>query len=410
VPPDDFFDGEWEEPSRTQETAPTRPVEPGDAPRGPRPGRARRGAEQPPREPRTRRPQRTGPLFRRPEGMPSFEGLEWGRLGMLGAGIIVVILVLLLLVRSCGGSSAGSKNRAFFDEQLKPVLTKSDQAAAQLHDLFQSQRALRLPQVQQRLSDAGALAQEALNQARALNPTKEVEPYQPYLLQTLSYRVNGIQCLRNNMEEAYKQKRATAGGAQLVRCVDRLLASDVVYSDSFYAPASKALQDKSIDAQVPTSAFLARSDRTLLTAQGMGSVLQRWKPSTAVNGLHGTKLDSVTAVSGGDAVTLRTGTVNTIKATDVAFRVTVTNGGDFPEFNVKVTITIGEGDARIVKSATIDQIGSKDTQTVEITGIASGSNQIPFGPAVPMKVAVAPVPGERTTANNRATYQIVFSL
>jgi uncharacterized membrane protein len=90
--------------------------------------------------------------------------------------------------------------------------------------------------------------------------------------------------------------------------------------------------------------------------------------------------------------------------------VTVTNGGDFPEFNIKVTITIGSGATKIVKSTTIDQIGSKETRTVEITGIASGSNQIPFAQALPMKVQVDPVPGERTKSNNSATYQIIFSL
>jgi hypothetical protein len=349
-------------------------------------------------------------VFRRPEGMPSFEGLEWGRLGMLGAGIIVVILVLLLLARSCGGSSAGSANRDFFDKQLKPALTKSDQASKELHDLFRSPRALRLPQVQARLDSAAKLANEALTDARALKPTSEVQAFQPYLLQTLSYRVNGIQCLSANMQRAYREKRASAGGAQLVRCMDRLLASDVIYTDSYYTPASKALQDKGIDAQVPTSAFVQNSDRALLTAPGMGSVLQRWKPTTAVNGLHGTKLDSVTAVSNGKAVTLRTGTVNTVKATNVVFRVTVTNGGDFAEFNVNVTITIGKGANKIVKSATIDQIGPKETQTVEIKGIASGSNQIQFAQALPLTVNVQPVPGERTKSNNSATYQIIFSL
>jgi hypothetical protein len=342
--------------------------------------------------------------------MPSFENLQWGRLGMLGAGIIVVVLVLLLVARSCGGSSASSKNRDFFDKQLKPVLTKDDQAANELHDLFRSQRAVKLTVIQARLDSAAKLAVEALNEAKALQPTKEIEAYQPYLLQTLSYRVNGINCLRSNMPDAFKQKRVAAGGAQLVPCMDRLLASDVIYSDSFSTPAVKTLQDKHIDAQVPTSVFVAKADQSLLTAAGMGAVLQRWKPSTTVNGLHGTKLDSVTAVSGGKAVTLRTGTVNTIKATDVAFRVTVTNGGDFPEFNIKVTITIGSGATKIVKSTTIDQIGSKETRTVEITGIASGSNQIPFAQALPMKVQVDPVPGERTKSNNSATYQIIFSL
>ena len=48
--------------------------------------------------------------------MPSLEGLEWGRLGMLAAGIVVVVLVLLLLTKACGGSSATSKNQAYFNE------------------------------------------------------------------------------------------------------------------------------------------------------------------------------------------------------------------------------------------------------------------------------------------------------
>jgi hypothetical protein len=67
--------------------------------------------------------------------MPSLEGLEWGRLGMLAAGIVVVVLVLLLLTRACSGSSATSKNQAYFNE-VKTVLGKSDAAGAQLHDLL----------------------------------------------------------------------------------------------------------------------------------------------------------------------------------------------------------------------------------------------------------------------------------
>jgi len=67
--------------------------------------------------------------------MPSLEGLEWGRLGMLAAGIVVVVLVLLLLARACSGSSATSKNQAYFN-QVKTVLAKSDAACAQLHALL----------------------------------------------------------------------------------------------------------------------------------------------------------------------------------------------------------------------------------------------------------------------------------
>ena len=143
MPPDDFFDGEWEEPSRTQETAPTSPA--GEEGRSPdRPAR-------PPRERSRGRSSGKRPSLSRPAGMPSLEGLEWGRLGMLAAGIVVVVLVLLLLTQACSGSSATSKNQAYFNE-VKTVLGKSDAAGAQLHDLLNSQQPVKLKQVQSRLT------------------------------------------------------------------------------------------------------------------------------------------------------------------------------------------------------------------------------------------------------------------
>jgi hypothetical protein len=147
VPPDDFFDGEWEEPSRTQETAPTRPA-----------GEEGRSPDRPARPPRERgRGKSSGkrPSISRPAGMPSLEGLEWGRLGMLAAGIVVVVLVLLLLTRACSSSSATSKNQAYFNE-VKTVLGKSDAAGAQLHDLLNSRQPVRLKEVRTRLTNMRA--------------------------------------------------------------------------------------------------------------------------------------------------------------------------------------------------------------------------------------------------------------
>src|SRR5437764_15193186 len=129
VPPDDFFDGEWEEPSRTQETAPTRPAgdQPGPSERPPRPGRDRsRGGRMPRR-----------PSMPRMSGMPALEGLEWGRLGMLAAGIVVVVLVLVLLTKQCSGSSAQSKN----SDYMSPVqagLKTSDGPGTSPSQLLQS--------------------------------------------------------------------------------------------------------------------------------------------------------------------------------------------------------------------------------------------------------------------------------
>jgi hypothetical protein len=341
--------------------------------------------------------------------MPALDGLQWGRLGMLAAGIVVVVLVLLLVTKACGGSSATSKNEAFFT-QVKAVLVKSDQAGSSLHDLLRSQQPVTRKAAVTKLTAIKAEAQQAVSDATKLKPTKQVEPLQPYLLQALSYRVNGIDCMIRRLTGAYRAKPASAGGAMLVPCTQILLASDVIYINSYYAPAGKALQDAGVEVQVPTSPFLSGSDSSLLTAAGMGAVLQRWKPGSVAHGLHGLVLDTVVARdSAGKTTTLHAGTVNKVKASGLTFLITATNGGNFTEFNIPVKLTIGSGKNKLVKTATINQIAKGAQETVSITGFGSGT-PLPFGAAVKMTVLVTPVPGERTASNNSQTFQITFSL
>jgi hypothetical protein len=340
--------------------------------------------------------------------MPSLEGLEWGRLGMLAAGIVVVVLVLLLLTKACGGSSATSKNQAYFNE-VKTVLGKSDAAGAQLHDLLNSQQPVKLKQVQSRLTKMRGEAQSAVTAATSLKPTKQVESLQPWLLQTLSYRVNGLDCMISAMPQAYHAKPALAGGKLLVPCTQRMLASDIIYTDSYSTPATATLHKDGIDVQVPTSVFLDESDATALTPAGMAAVLQRWKPSSATHGLHGLSLNTVVAKQGdGTLVTLQAGTVNTVKVHGMSFLISATNGGDFTETNVVVKLTIGTGANQVTKTATIPSIEKGQQKTITISGFESTTLQ--FDKAVPLKVLVTPVPGERTASNNSQTYQVIFSL
>jgi hypothetical protein len=137
-------------------------------------------------------------------------------------------------------------------------------------------------------------------------------------------------------------------------------------------------------------------------------VLQRWKRSAA-HGLHGLSLNTVVAKEGdGTLVTLQAGTVNTVKVHGMSFLITASNGGDFTEFSVPVTLTIGTGTNQVKKTVTIPQIKKGQKETVTIGGFESTTLQ--FDKAVPLKVLVTPVPGERTASNNSQTYQVIFSL
>ncbi len=342
--------------------------------------------------------------------MPDLDGLEWGRLGLLGAGLLVVVLVLLLLARSCGGSSATSKNQAYFD-QVKKVLATSDSAGQKLHSLFHSQRPIHATAAVKQLDAIRALAQTAVVDAGKLQPTKQMQDIQQWLVEALSYRVNGLNCLKLGLPAAYNEKSSSAGGAKLVGCTQRLLASDWIYTDSFAARAQKALHADNVDVAVPTSTFLAADDQTTLTVAGMGAVLERWKPGSVAHGLHGLNLVTVVARSGdGKTVTLQSSSLTPVKATGLSFLVTAHNGGNFTEFNVLVKLTIGSGSSQIVKSGTIPQIAKGTSETVTIGNFSSGSSLPQFGKPITMKVEVVPVPGEHTTSNNSQSYQITFSL
>lgn len=421
MPRDDFFDDQWEEPSRTHETAPIGrgeepgpPAEPPAEPTGePVP---RRVPRRPARPARTRRGGGGGEDggggggggFKRPQ---SLENLEIGRLAVLAAGILVVILVLVLLARSCGGSSAESKNEEYLN-QVKAALKKSSQAGVALNAILRAPRPLKSKAAVKQVKTAHDLMQQALNDASAIEPTKQAEAANPALIQALSYRVNGLQCLQQNLPQAYAAKQNVAGGKLLAPCMQRLLASDVVYADSYQARLNNDLSDAGVDVRAPDSVILPPASVNTVTPAGAGLMLQRLKPGAQGSGLHGMSLDSTVAQSGGKSVTLRPGgEVNQVKASsDLTFVVTATNGGDFQEFDIVVKVTLGEGSSAVTRSATIDQVGPKQKATVSIKGIATDSSNLDFGQDVKLTVLVTPVPGEQTTTNNKAVYTIAFTL
>lgn len=421
MPRDDFFDDQWEEPSRTHETAPIGrgeepgpPAEPPAEPTGePVP---RRVPRRPARPARTRRGGGGGEDggggggggFKRPQ---SLENLEIGRLAVLAAGILVVILVLVLLARSCGGSSAESKNEEYLN-QVKAALKKSSQAGVALNAILRAPRPLKSKAAVKQVKTAHDLMEQALNDASAIKPTKQAEAANPALIQALSYRVNGLQCLQQNLPQAYAAKQNVAGGKLLAPCMQRLLASDVVYADSYQARLNNDLSDAGVDVRAPDSVILPPASVNTVTPAGAGLMLQRLKPGAQGSGLHGMSLDSTVAQSGGKSVTLRPGgEVNQVKASsDLTFVVTATNGGDFQEFDIVVKVTLGEGSSAVTRTATIDQVGPKQKATVSVKGIATDSSNLDFGQDVKLTVLVTPVPGEQTTTNNKAVYTIAFTL
>ena len=421
MPPDDFFDEDWEEPSRTQDTAITRPSGDGEE-------RTRGGAPQPeqgapprqPRPPQRKRPGRSGgrqmpkmpklPRFSGGGGGASLPDLEYRRLAGLAVGILAVIVVLVLLARSCSGSSTKSSNENYVNDLTTQVLKPSDSIAAQFHQTL-GLRAASLSQLQHSIDTDLKNMRSVRAAAAALKPTKQLELYQPALLQAFQLRVTGLDCFSQNLSAAWQRKTAQAAGEQLYQCMGQLLSSDYVYSDFFADGANRELK-KLGAAGVPTSTFLRTSDLELMSPKGMGQAIQALHPG-AVHGLHGTQLVSV--VASPPVTTLQTGPTNRIKGdSQLVISAAVKNSGHFAEVGVVVQLKLkpntGNGKAIVMKE-TIPRIAPGATETVHFQGLFASTQTAPnYSTNYTLTVTSEKVPGEHNTSNNVGSYTVFFTL
>ena len=428
MPPDDFFDDDWEEPSRTQDTAIGRPAGDGEE-------RTRGGAPQPEQGAGTRQPRpaprrrpargaRRGPQMPNMPKMPkmpkipglsgdgtaSLPALEYRRLAGLAVGILAVIVVLVLLARSCSGSSAKSSNENYVNDLTEKVLKPSDNVAQAFHGTLEL-RAASLAQLQGRIDAELKSMQQVRSAAAALKPTKQLEPYQPALMQTLQLRVTGLSCFSQNLATAWKLRTPLASGQQLYQCMGQLLSSDYVYADFFADGANGALKELGA-AGVPTSQFLRTSDLDLVTPIGIGQAIQALHPG-AVKGLHGTQVVSV--VASPQTKTLEPGPRNTVVGnSQLVFVATIKNSGNFTEVGVNVQLKLKRANGSgkpIVKKAVISRIAKGASAPVRFPGLFASPQTSPvYSAPYTLTVTSEKVPGEHNTSNNVASYTVFFTL
>jgi hypothetical protein len=143
---------------------------------------------------------------------------------------------------------------------------------------------------------------------------------------------------------------------------------------------------------------------TLATALLAVAVVAIGCGSAKAKGVHGACIAYVKVNPGNR--TLHQGMASVIQLrSNSVFVVAVENGGDYLEHNVKVTLLIKQKPQPIRKSLTIGQIRSGAKRDVVFKGL----NVTEFANKIPLKVSVAPVPGETNLVNNSATYEVLFT-
>jgi hypothetical protein len=381
----DFFDEPETQEASGRERSLRRPL-----------GRPRGGAGGP-RQPRRPR----GPIRPRAGLTPLLR-----LLGLIAFAILIVVL-LLLWAQSC---QENKKRDAYGDymADISGVGRDSDRVGRELSDVLTTP-GIKPADLQTQLR--GLVMQQEIGATRAgrLDVPGPLRNAHDAAVEALEFRVDGLAGLTEAFRRTQGSKDAAAAGALLASQAERLVASDVVWDDLFKEPAVTVLQEQDISGvEVPDSNFVQTPD--LASTRSMVPIWERINGSAAsgtgtTSGLHGTNIESVKVVPGGQV--LSASTENTVEAsTDLAFAVAVADSGDNQEVKIEVTLTIQQSPTPIVKKQTIDIINPGETKTVVFRDFPS----VDFGERRIMRVDVDPVPGEENTGNNSAEYPVIFSL
>ncbi len=324
------------------------------------------------------------------------------------AVVIVVLLVLFvifgLLIQSCGTSKHDSY-ASYVNDVAKIAHSSQEDGAAVANALTTpGAKASSLAGTLRGIAD-----QERQNvaQAKRLDPPGPLRPENQQLVEALQLRISGVSGIARTLDELTKTTKTADAASVLSAQADRLVASDVVWSDLFKVPAADEMSRQGVTGvEPPDSTFV--QNRGLFNEASLTSTLQRLQGASTsggkVTGLHGTNIVSTKWNPGGH--TLSTTQENFVTATpDLSFAVTIKNSGDSQEVGIKVTLTVQQNPA-IVKTKSIAVINQGQEKTVTFSDLGA----VKFARKEQVLVDVKPVQGEVNTSNNKATYQVIFSL
>jgi CARDB len=348
---------------------------------------------------------------RRPPSAPTNLTPLLRLVGLIAFAILIVVL-LVFWIQSC---SEASKEKTYKDYmgKVSEVAGSSQQIGRGLSNAFAAQ-GLKEAQLEQRIAGLARQEQLDVERAREITPPGTLRDEHAALIQALQYRVSGLNGLAGALVATAKVKDATRAGTVLAGQMQRLLASDVIYEDSFKAPAAAELNRKGVTGTnasggplVPSSTFLQTSE--LATPTAMETVLAKIRGSTVTpsqGGLRGTNLVSVKVFPQNQELSTSTQTTVILRTT-LSFQVTVEDSGDSQEANIPVTLRIVQAGSRdVVKRETIAFINPGEQKTVSFTNFPA---LLPAKPAQ-VKVEVQPVQSESNTNNNSADYPVIFSV
>ena len=364
-------------------------------------------------------------------GGASGRGPGLQRLLILAGAVLLVAVIAIWQIRSCQRDQEVSAHKDFVAEANTIAKSSADVGKEFSAAMIQSGQ-----QPDRLLSTLEAEIQKqrgAVTNAQRLGGPGGLGNLQPWFLTAMQYRVSGLQGVHDALEQAFSNQNKTDKSvpadqaADVAQTLQRLVASDVVYEDSYRQPAVRVLQDKDIEGvSVDGSAFLSDQVLELHGARPHGDGPQRRPrrlddgryldpndpnadPGTSTDtgsGQHGLSLEGVSIVPGGGkpAVPLSVDDLNEADGTDtMQLRIVVKNSGDFPESDLTVTAVIDDKELQ-------QKITALDNGQEETVNIPFKLEDIDISLETSITVTAEPVAQEANPDNNQKKFRVQFKL
>lgn len=326
------------------------------------------------------------------------------------AVVVVVVLVVAaaLLIHSCDVSQTNDSLKTYAGNVDSLVGESSTNGAEVFTQLKSGDATSNLSKLVNELDTDAHTASEELTKADDLSTPSAMATAQQSFVQVMKLRYEGIDQIAAHIQGAMNSTTAVDDVKEITAGTSLLYAADVLYKTSVGTAIAAALNAAALPIGGTTGVSISTSqvvpDLGWLNAKTVALWLGAKVPSTAVNsdqpGLHGHSLTSVTV----NGQTLTTATLNTVAISKTAptFTLSLTNGGNFDEFDVLCKVSIkGINDSA---KTTISETTPQENTTCSVT--------LPTAPPAgthTVTAEIGPVPGEKNTTNNYLTFNVDFT-
>lgn len=323
----------------------------------------------------------------------------------LGAGVLVLIL-LVLLVRGCMDSR---KDAAINDwvRDVDALMKESQGESTGLFDQLGGGDGATAVDVENALNSFRSQSIQLVERANALDRPDELSGAQSQLVETLTFRAEGIAQIADQLPNALTDGDQAEGAAEeIAKAMQLFLTSDQIYARRVRTAVDQVLEDRGLKQTLTRSVFLgdlAWLDPAEVASRLGGISGGGGGDEESASGPRGNGIGTVTL--GGVALT--PGASASIPASgDLAFDVQVLNQGQSTETDVTVTVTVGSGGDAIVAEGVVKTIAAGEAQVVSIP---LGETP-PTGQSVPIEIEIELVPGEdESVGNNIGEYSVIFT-